>query len=225
MKIRFLKFILTALISASCTITGTLYEDAISPQPLDDAPPQMTLTSNKSGDVTLLISGSGDVTVDWGAAGATVETLTVFNNTSFTRRYSSSISRTITISGKNITRLTCSNNQITSIDVSEITTLTHLLCSGNELTGLLDLSKNIHLITLICSENNLTGLNVVGCNALATLNCSFNNMNAAALDALLLSLHDNVIAVGKMVLINDNPGTEACQNKVIAVDNGWEVID
>ncbi len=51
-----------------------------------------------------------------------------------------------------LTSLECSDNPLTSLDVSKNTALTLLSCTGNELTSL-DVSKNTSLTELWCSEN------------------------------------------------------------------------
>ena len=235
------------MLAAACTVTGTLYDDdPDTPNPSSPPDlPAMTLTLNKSGEVLIEIIGSRTITIDWND-GKQTETHTLSGNSSFTHEYANANQRTITIIGENITRLDCSNNQIIQLDVSEIATLTHLFCTGNQLTGLLDLSGNVLLRTVLCNDNQLTGLNVsantalsaLNCSnnritglvmtyntALETLNCGFNEMNADALSALLLSLHGNSLSGGKTILINNNPGTDTCQNKDAAERSGWEVFD
>ncbi len=51
-----------------------------------------------------------------------------------------------------LTSLNCYNNQLTALDVSGCTALTDLWCRDNQLTSL-DLSKNIALTTLVCYKN------------------------------------------------------------------------
>lgn len=75
----------------------------------------------------------------------------------------------------NITDLDCSENQLSSIDLSKNTRLVELVCSQNQLTSL-DLSNNIDLITLFCDENQLKSLDVSGASALANLECWSNQL-------------------------------------------------
>jgi Leucine-rich repeat (LRR) protein len=85
--------------------------------------------------------------------------------------------------------LDCSNNDLTALDVSHNTALTMLECSKNRLTAL-DVSKNTALIKLYCNNNRLTALDVSHNAALTWLYCSSNNLTAlevsnnAALTAL-----------------------------------------
>jgi Leucine-rich repeat (LRR) protein len=112
--------------------------------------------------------------------------------------------KTITITGGLVTDLVCSNNQLTSLDVSKYTTITSIICSGNKLTTLdisknvtlqnldcqnnlltsLDLSKNTQLQYLTCNDNQITTLNTSSNPSLSTLYC-FNNQ----LTTLNLSLN------------------------------------
>jgi len=72
-----------------------------------------------------------------------------------------------------LTGLGCSNNQLTSLDVSGCTALLHLNCEGNQLTSL-DVSQNTALTSLDCHLNQLTNLDVSGCTALSELYCRDN---------------------------------------------------
>ena len=58
-----------------------------------------------------------------------------------------------------ITRLNCTNNRISSLDISKNTQLEDLLCSHNNITSL-DLSKNTQLKKIECNNNNPTSLDV-----------------------------------------------------------------
>ena len=53
---------------------------------------------------------------------------------------------------ESLTYLNCSNNQLTSLDVSANTALTELYCFSNQLTSL-DISRNTVLTELSCSDN------------------------------------------------------------------------
>lgn len=113
----------------------------------------------------------------------------------------------IDVSGKGISNLTgielftaltsldCSNNALTSLNVSANTKLTNLNCGNNRLAALslekntalttlrcfenrlanLDISKNTGLVYVDCYENQLMELNIASNTALSYLDCS-NNM-------------------------------------------------
>lgn len=55
--------------------------------------------------------------------------------------------------------LECMNNELTSLDVTQNPNLSYLICSGNELTTL-DVSQNPKMETLACIGNRLTSLDV-----------------------------------------------------------------
>ena len=75
------------------------------------------------------------------------------------------------------TELICSDNRITSLDLSKNSGLIFLDCSFNELTSL-DLSKNSGLTILSCDSNELTSLDLSKNNELTGLNCSFNKLTS-----------------------------------------------
>jgi uncharacterized repeat protein (TIGR01451 family) len=81
-------------------------------------------------------------------------------NVSYLGVYSSSISSLVGIEAFiNITNLYCSNNQLTSLDLSKLTNLTLLDCSNNKLTTL-DISAAKKLQFLYCANNQLVFLNI-----------------------------------------------------------------
>ena len=72
-----------------------------------------------------------------------------------------------------LTHLNCSENQLTSLDVSNNTSLERLFCDDNQLTSL-DVSNNTSLEKLDCSTNQLTNLDVSYNTSLTELNCQTN---------------------------------------------------
>ena len=85
-------------------------------------------------------------------------------------------SQTVTIRG-DVTVLFCSENQLTTLDVSKNTALTKLACDTNQLTAL-DVSKNTALTILDCTYNQLTALDLSQNTALTWLNCYNNQLTA-----------------------------------------------
>ena len=73
--------------------------------------------------------------------------------------------------------LFCSDNQLTSLDVSQNTELMWLVCKGNQLTEL-DMSSNPQLYDLSCGGNKLTSLNVSQNEKLQTLYCYNNKLTS-----------------------------------------------
>jgi len=76
-----------------------------------------------------------------------------------------------------LTFLNCNSNQLTALDVSNNTVLEQLWCAGNQLTAL-DVSKNTALTDLVCAENPLTALDVSKNTALTELYCSENQLTS-----------------------------------------------
>ncbi len=76
-----------------------------------------------------------------------------------------------------LTILDCSQNQLTSLDVSQNTALLHLGCHKNQLTSL-DVSGCTELTELSCYSNKLTTLDVSGCTELTNLNCYSNKLTS-----------------------------------------------
>lgn len=72
-------------------------------------------------------------------------------------------------------RLTCTRNNLTSLDVSSNTALTALYCSNNLLKEL-DVSNNPNLEFLYCASNFITDLNLQGTVKLRALNCERNRL-------------------------------------------------
>ena len=225
MKNNYFYIILTAIavIATACTVSGTLNDD-VNLAPVMNDEIHMTLTTTKSGEVTIEVAGSGYIVINWGNGTTTGPHNISGVSSFFAHSYSGTNTHTITITGDNIVRVGCSDNQITGIDVSKINTLTHLFCSNNDMTGTLDLSNNNILETVLCYSNKLTGLKV-NSDVLAIVNCSYNNLNAENLSELLLSLQRNDSVEEKIVIIHDNPGADASQNKDQARNRGWEVVD
>jgi Leucine-rich repeat (LRR) protein len=76
-----------------------------------------------------------------------------------------------------LTTLSCGDNQLTSLDVSQNTALTELICGENQLTSL-DVSQNTALTFLQCWDNQLSSLNVSQNTALDTLLCADNHLTS-----------------------------------------------
>ena len=76
-----------------------------------------------------------------------------------------------------LTKLNCSINSLTSLDVSKNTALTYLDCIRNNLESL-DVSKNTALTVLFCSYNSLKSLDVSKNTALTYLDCYENDLKS-----------------------------------------------
>ena len=74
-----------------------------------------------------------------------------------------------------LTSLMCRSNQLTSLDVSNNTALEYLYCNNNQLTSL-DVSNNTALKYLECDNTQLTSLDVSNNTALEYLYCGSNQL-------------------------------------------------
>ncbi|SNR38382.1 InlB B-repeat-containing protein [Lutibacter flavus] len=84
--------------------------------------------------------------------------------------------------------LWCSQNQLTSLDVSANNSLTDLFCDNNKIVSL-DLSNNTALTSLYCGNNFLNSLNVAYNKTLSSLHCEGNQF-------FLLDVSNNTALVG-----------------------------
>jgi uncharacterized protein YjdB len=135
--------------------------------------------------------------------------------------------------------LLCSNNSISSLDISANTTLTVLNCSNNpSLSNIvlsqpnledlavfncnlstLDVSLNPSLISLSCSGNNLTSLDVSNNSNLETLSCQDNNLSALNLKNISTA---NILYFDAL----NNPNLTCIEvDDVLAATNTWTNID
>ncbi len=71
----------------------------------------------------------------------------------------------------------CRYNQLTNINVSNNTSLTHLDCVFNQLTSL-DISNNTSLTSLSCAVNQITSLDLSQHTLLTDLSCSNNQLTS-----------------------------------------------
>ena len=162
-------------------------------QPESDGNTMTLITGND--ELRFSLSGTGTATIVWGNKKETVA-LSEDESTSFVIDIPDINSRTVTISGENMTSFGCVWGGLTAFDVSRNTALKMLYLKVNQLTGL-DLSKN----------SALTYVDIIA-----------NSFSAAALDDLFGTLHGK----GGTINIAYNPGTDDC-NKSIAEAKGWTV--
>ena len=98
---------------------------------------------------------------------------------------------------KALLSLSCSFNQLTSLDVSKNTALRYLLCYSNQLTSL-DVSKNTALILLYSYSNQLTSLNLKnGNNDILYSMRAYNNPNLTCIQV------DNVANANSYTISKD----------------------
>ena len=113
-----------------------------------------------------------------------------------------------------LTFLSCSENQLTSLDVSQNTALIDLTCASNNLTSL-DISNNIALTSLYCDNNQLTSLDVSANTALGSLLCYDNQLTSLDVSAntALITLHCDMNQLNSLNLSGaSNLEWVACRN-------------
>lgn len=210
-----------------------------------DLKTEMIFTTEKTDSLKIGLSGSwGRAIINWGddSKDKTSElwSLPIY----FEKNYSDKKIHTIKINGSElntITGLSCFNNQITNIDVSnnpklkslevlrnnltdlnisKNTELTELNCTWNKLKKL-DVNNNKNLQNLSCENNQLKNLNLNNNEKLVSVFLRSNQLNSEQLDSLFESLHNNKIW-GKTIYIGGNPGAKKC-NKSIAIKKGWTI--
>lgn len=71
--------------------------------------------------------------------------------------------------------MTCSNNRLQNINLSNITGLRELVIDGNNLPSV-DVSNNLSLMDMSCTNNLLTHLDLSNNILLRSLNCARNNL-------------------------------------------------
>ena len=182
------------------------------------------MTTETGDEIEFFLFGSGVATVDWGD-GSEKEMLTLNEEgIEFHHTYADDAQiHSIHINGNHIIALRCDRCELTNLDVSKNTKLTHLDCSYNQLTHL-DVSKNTVLAYLDCSYNQLTDLDVSHNTTLTMVGCQANQLTAVALNELLGTLHGNAIPrETKEIHINRNVGENDC-DRSIAIRKGWAVM-
>ncbi len=125
---------------------------------------------------------------------------------------------------KNLFFLTCSNNQLTKIDLSKNRELTDLYCYQNQIANL-NLSSNTKLKRVVCSNNLLTSLNLNKNVNLVSLECQYNSIeyidlsNNPRLDTMFCN-NNHLTSVNiknsnnsslHFALFNDNPNLTCIQ--------------
>ena len=115
------------------------------------------------------------------------------------------------------TQLYCSENGITSIDLSKNSLLTYLNCTSNKLE-VLDVSNEARLERLTCADNQLTSLVLPQNNKMTYLNCDWNKLTELDLSkqTRLRELECNRNALTSLDLTNsENINWIECQSNKI----------
>ncbi len=167
----------------------------------------MTFTKNPDGSVSLLNADNHQIAmavtnidVSWREDPTVCDEIGVFSNLEY---------------------LNCQQNGITSLDLTNNTSLTTLICDYNQLTSL-DLSKNIALTELRCNVNQLTSLDLPMNSALTDLDCSFNQLTSldVSKNTNLIGFNCNYNQLTSLDLSNNTALTELwCEdNQLTSLD-------
>ena len=146
-----------------------------------------------------------------------------------------------------LTRLTCRNNSISTLDVSALTSLTFLNCAANNISTLdvsaltslrwlycysnsisvLDVSALTELTILSCGSNSISTLDVSALTELTNLYCDNNSMIAAEVDNILCDLDTAGAIDGTLKIFGTNAAPSAaglaCEANLEDISRGWEV--
>jgi hypothetical protein len=181
----------------------------------------ITMTTAKAvGDqITLNIKADGVVVTLDGVSEAYEE-----GNSTYTLT-----AQTVTITG-DVTELTCSDNSLTDLYLSQDVLLKRLTCDGNQLTTL-DVSQNKALIYLSCARNQFTALDLSANTALTWLSCNDNHIRGAKMDALIASLFDRSAETTKGIMAGIDLKTTTEGNVITTAQvaaakaRGWIIVD
>ena len=189
---------------------------------------RMRMTVEGSGEVSIILTGSGTVTIDWGD-GSDRTTRELDREGWFSKTYAGLGRHTITITGNDITGLGWGIDTrgsrmqggatLTSLDVRRNPKLMRLDVRNTQLASL-DLSRNTALTVLNVENNQLTSLDLSRNTKLFELWVNRNQLTTSALNALLESLPQ--AHRRSYVFIGNNPGTSEA-NRNIATTKGWRV--
>lgn len=193
-------------------LTATLLNAVIEPRV---ETPQQNISVNANNQITMKTEASevgfstasgGKMTIDWGD-GTPSETYGSSGNygssgRTFIHSYLDESSHTITITGTNISIFRCNGNQLTDLEM-----------------------RNMTLYGLDCSNNQLINLNITSTVALSAefgWDFSDNQLTDLELNKLFNSL-SSIATYRSDINIGGNPGTDTC-DRSIAESKGWRVI-
>lgn len=165
--------------------------------------PVVDIDGDDFGDIDADSNDDGEIQVS--EAGAVIGLIINFKNISSLEGIQSFV---------NVESLSCSLNNLTSLDLSANTNLKKLICYNNQLTSL-DFSENPNLNFLGCGDNLLTSLNISQNQALETLYCYSNHL--ASLD-----INNNLNLKSISCRFNELVTLDTSQNsnlEVLACDN------
>lgn len=157
--------------------TGMTYDDASIGTPHPDGTTTLTTLGFEgvSASTTLTLNNAGMTTLAGIGHFAQLKTLECTNNQL----------TSLNLSGlSNLVRLSCGSNPLTSLNLSGLTSLTNLVCYANKLISL-NLDGLTGLEFLDCSDNKLATLDVSKLTKLTTLKCYKNQLTTLDVSKLI----------------------------------------
>lgn len=120
----------------------------------------------------------------------------------------------------------CSDNLLTSLDISSHPLARSVDCSENLISSL-NLNHHRQLEHLICNHNSLTSLDISACPSLMQLRCHANRPDSYAIDDLTASLNDRsaseIPGIRSVIDTSGNDEQNECSDRqaVDALKKGW----
>lgn len=166
--------ITTGVGSSYVAIPDVNFERALVNLKIDDAQNGVLLKANALKVTTLNVSGNSISDLQGIGAFVNLTRLICSNNKLTTLNLSTNIA---------LTYLDFAYNSLISIDLSKSSALKELYCYSNKLTSL-DVSKNNELQFLKCEHNSLTNMNVSQNTQLSYMSCTSNNIQTICVNSL-----------------------------------------
>ena len=208
-----MKKLLLILLSISILLINCKEEDEL--EYINPPPSIYTYVPDDNFEIALINLGVDNTLNDTVLTAAidTIKELNLYN------RYISDLSGIENFAA--LTYLNCSENQLTSLDISKNTALSSLSCFGNQLSNI-NVNGATALSSLNCYNNQLLSLNVNGATALSSLNCDFNqltNINVSGATNLInLSCRGNQLTNLNISGATALTGLDCSENQLISLD-------
>jgi hypothetical protein len=198
-----LSFSFFVSLSQTTAIADANFEQALINQGYDSgAPDGLVTTANISSVVALDVSGSNIADLLGIEDFALLEELNCRDNSLTSLDLSQNTS---------LKSLICSQNSITSLDMTQNAFLNYLDCDTNQIASI-DVTQNMVLLTLSCTFNQLVSLDVTQCVSLVELYCFYNKLSA-------LDVSNNTKLTTLACNHNNLEGLDVSQNIVLTYLN------
>ena len=130
---------------------------------------------------------------------------------------------------KTLNSLTCSENQITTLDLSSLENLNTIICYANHISDLSSIVNLTQLVHVNVHTNPIKELTLPNAKGVYYVSVKGTDMNDCALNDLYKSLRpkepkDDNNGAGGCILLNKTPFV-ATSNTALAIAKGWQVSD